>query len=70
MKASRGQVVRNVCGTSPGDPPGELLTFVAEPRNRRERRARAAQERRITRAIERGETPAVYLPVSLKGGKP
>ena len=42
------------------------LGFVAEPRNRRERRARQAQERAARRAISRGEQPAIFLDLALK----
>ena len=45
------------------------LGFVANPTNRHERRARAAQERAIKRALARGEEPQVFIAIDHKAGK-
>jgi hypothetical protein len=63
MKASKGQTLGMASTTVLGDAPSAPLEHVAEPKNRRQRRARAAQVRAIKKAIARGEDPRVFITV-------
>lgn len=59
MKVRPGMSVAHAATAVLEGGPADPLEFASAPRNRRERRARAAQERIIRRAYARGREPHI-----------